>query len=735
MQEVYRKIISLIENHAFSEAEKLCLFELGKLDKADAQLLFYLGTCAHVLHRSDAALVAFNAALELEPANVNYLQAAASSYEAAGDYISAYKLMLRASEKEPDNLNVLANFGVSLERLGRLQEAADIYAKVLKQDPLQAVANINYGEVLHNLGYKEKALAHNRLAHDRLPVNFAVLYNLIDTLIANFNYEEALSHCEQGLAWNPTHAHLIMKKAMVLGALSRSEESLACCSKARIINPNVVRDLLPWTRNLPKTTSVYMDGHVFEYEARFEEQRSCYWAHRACYLDKLRADIDGGLHKNKALAGPENAFKVLPLELDSVRRLALLRNISVAMEDTAWLVMDKPFVINKKTNNKLRIGYLSPDFRLHPLSILTRQVYAMHDRELFEIYAYSVYQEPRKDRYRLEVEGSCDVFREAAKLSAVDTAKLINHDEIDILVDLAGYTTHARAEIMAMRPAPLQMHYLGFMQSMGADFIDYMLLDKHLYLDGNPDEWYERCIRLPHSLWPYDNETDNKTLQCKREHFGLPEHSFVFCCFNTSYKIEPVIFSRWMNILKAVPGSVLWLLGKGSDVQKNLEREAAAHGIEKSRLVFTTRVSPELHVQRYQLADLFLDTYWVNAHTTAAEALWQGLPLITIMGEVSAARGAASILAALEMPELIVQNHDDYEQLAIYYATHPQAYTVMKEELQAKRYTAPMYNTKLTVKHIERAYRMAWERHQTGLPPASFDVPEIDDPELRKSIH
>jgi protein O-GlcNAc transferase len=190
-----------------------------------------------------------------------------------------------------------------------------------------------------------------------------------------------------------------------------------------------------------------------------------------------------------------------------------------------------------------------------------------------------------------------------------------------------------------------------------------------------------------------------------------------------------------MHVLTAVPASVLWLLGKDTDVQENLEREAEARGVDKSRLIFAARVPMEQHLPRYQLADLFLDTYWHNAHTTAAEALWQGLPLITIIGEVPSARGAASILTALEMPELIAQDFDEYEQLAIFYATHPAEYAAMREKLKAKRYTAPMYNTKLTVKHIESAYKLAWERYQAGLLPAPIDVPEILDPALRKSIH
>ncbi|MDP2247345.1 MAG: hypothetical protein Q8J65_04375, partial [Nitrosomonadales bacterium] len=593
------------------------MFELSKLSKPDARLLFYLGTTAKMLGKSDAALVAFEAALNLEPSNIDYLQAVAASYEAKNDFVKSYEIMQKVVGMAPDDVNVMANYGVSLERLGRLQEVAEIYSKVLQKDPFQIVANVNYGSVLHKQGRKKEALAHNLLAYERLPEHFGTLYNLVDTLIANFQYKEALRYCELGLTWQPRHAHLMMKKAMLLGALSRYQESLSTCSQARIINPNVVRDLLPWTRKLASTTSVYMDGHIFEYEARFVEQKECYWLNRTSYLKKLQSDIDHDLHKNRALMGPENAFNVLSLGIDAPRRLMLLRNIALSIEENAWLSLNEPFQYIKKPEGRVRVAYLSPDFREHATSILTRQIYHMHDRNVLEVYAYSLFPESVKERYRLEIENSFDVFVEVSHMSSLEIANLIHHDAIDILVDLAGYTTYSRPEVMAMRPAPIQMQYLGFSSTMGADFIDYALIDKQLCPDDKTDEWYEQPIRLPHTLYPYDNEIDCSPTLLRRTDFGLPEDQFVFCCFNNSYKIEPLIFERWMNLLKAVPNSVLWLLGKDTDVQENLESEAEARGVDKSRLIFAGRVPMEQHLPRYQLADLFLDTYWVNAHTTA----------------------------------------------------------------------------------------------------------------------
>ncbi len=734
-EEVYRKIQHYLQLAQYKEAERTCLFELGKLAEKDGYLLFLLGTTARMLHKKQAASVAFNAALSTDQNNIDYLQAAASAREALGDHEVAYRLMARVIELAPHDVNARANLAVALDRLNRGEEALDVYAAVLQLDAKQRTANLNYGTLLHRMGRKREALVHNRQAHVRLPEVFGTLYNLVDTLIANFEYQEALDYCEKGLIQRPHHAHLMMKKAIALSGLSRRQESLTALSLARIMQPSVIHDYLPETRHLPASISIYLDGEILEYEARYTEQTSCYWRYRSDYLQKLRHAIQDKPYRNRALSGIENAFRLHSLDISAVDRLKLMRNTASVVSDFAWRYALEPFQYRRTDHAVIRIGYLSPDFREHATAILSRQIYGMHDRSRFKIYGYSLHNAKQTDRYRTGIENTVDVFRDVSAMHAADIAKLMHADEVDILVDLAGYSAFCRAEVMAMRPAPVQMQYLGFPSTMGADFIDYALADKNVCPDGKQGEWHEQVIHLPHTLYPYDNEVSNAPANLARADFGLPENGFVFCCLNNSYKIEPQIFERWMNILQAVPDSVLWLLGKGLDVQDNLEREAEAHGVDKSRLVFTGRVPLEQHLPRYQLADLFLDTYWVNAHTTAIEALWQGLPLLTVTADVASGRVAASVLHALEMPELVTHDFDEYERLAIFYARHPAEYAAMREKLRAKRYTAPMYNTKLTVKHIERAFRMAWECHQAGLPPAAFDVPEIDDPELRKSIH
>jgi protein O-GlcNAc transferase len=734
-QEVYTKILGYLQRKQYQEAERVCLFELDRLGEKDGQLLLLLGTAARMLGKNQASLIAFNAALSTDPDHIDYLQACASAYEALGNLDEAYQLMSRVVEIAPDHANARANLAVALQRLGRIDEALNNYETVLQVEPLQRTANLNYGTLLLEKGRKHEALSHCRRAYEKLSHEFGTLYNLVSALIANFKYQEALDYCDQGLGVQPKHAHLLMKKAVALSGLSRRDEALAMMSRARIIQPSVIHDFIPDSKHLPSEITLYLDGEILEHEARYTEQQDCYWRYRDIYINELRAGANDKPYKSPALSGIENGFRLLSLDVSAADRLALMRNISDKVADYAWRFAVPDFKFPDRVPQRIRVGYLSPDFRQHATSVLTRQIYQLHDRSEFEIYAYSLHNGAAEDRYRQEIEVAVDMFYDVAGKSAVDVAKLIHRDGIDILVDLAGYSKFSNPFVMALRPAPVQIHYLGIAGTLGADFIDYILVDRTVCADGQQNEWHEKVIRLPHSYFPYDNEIENSPTTVTRADCGLPEDAFVFCCFNNSYKIEPLIFNSWARILKSVPDSVLWLLGKDTDIQHNLEREAESRGIGKSRLVFAERLPMSQHLPRYQLADLFLDTYWHNAHTTAAEALWQGLPLLTIHGEVPSARGSSSILHALEMSELVVRDFDEYEQRAAFYATHQAEYHAIREKLRVKRYTAPMYNTKLSVRHIERAYHIAWERHLAGLPPAPIDVLEIEEPDLRKSIH
>jgi predicted O-linked N-acetylglucosamine transferase (SPINDLY family) len=348
----------------------------------------------------------------------------------------------------------------------------------------------------------------------------------------------------------------------------------------------------------------------------------------------------------------------------------------------------------------------------------------LHDKNQFEIYIYSTFNAIEKEHVRLTVEKHCDVFRDMSLHNDAAVAQQIHQDEIDILVDFNGYTAKSRSCVMAMRPAPIQVLYLAYLQSMGAEFIDYAILDKTVCPLNLEQDWQEKVAKLPHSLYLYDTETPNTPSHQSRADYGLPQNAFVFCCLNIPYKIEPEIFDVWMDIMHAVPHSVLWLLGNDVLTVQHLTGEAAKRNILADRLVFAEPLPHAEHLQRYQQADLFIDTFWCGAHTTALDALWQGLPVLSCITDISTARVGASLLEVLEMPELVATDFEQYREIAIYYANHPDAMSALKKKLAEKKSVTPLFDIPRTVKHIEKAYHLMWQRHIQGLAPATFDVPE-----------
>lgn len=325
---------------------------------------------------------------------------------------------------------------------------------------------------------------------------------------------------------------------------------------------------------------------------------------------------------------------------------------------------------------------------------------------------------------RRRLEGAFDSFLDAEKLSDADVTAKIRSAEIDILVDLTGFTRNARTNIFAHRPAPIQVNYLGYPGTIGADFIDYIIADRTIIPTSQQSDFSEKIAYLPDSCQANDSTRAISERIFTREECGLPDDGFVFCCFNNNYKITPDVFDLWMRILTKAPGSVLWLRENNAISAVNLKREAELRGVSAERIIFAKRLSllPD-HLARHRMADLFLDTLPYNAHTTACDALWAGLPVLTQIGETFAGRVAASLLQAVGLPELITQNSKEYEDLAIEIATHPEALSAMKNKLRDNRLTTPLFDTTLFVRRIEAAYVAMHERYQAGLAPDTFEVP------------
>ena len=323
---------------------------------------------------------------------------------------------------------------------------------------------------------------------------------------------------------------------------------------------------------------------------------------------------------------------------------------------------------------------------------------------------------------RKRVSAAFDQFIDVRNKSDKDIALLSRNLGIDVAVDLKGFTQDQRPGIFSYRAAPLQVNYLGYPGTMGAKYIDYLIADETLIPEASRQHYSEKIIHLPNSYQVNDRKRAIADKMFSREELGLPSTGFVFCCFNNSYKITPAIFDGWMRILKQVEGSVLWLLEVNSTAVRNLRHEAEARGINAARLIFAKRMPLAEHLARHRAADLFVDTLPYNAHTTASDALWAGLPVLTCMGEAFASRVAASLLNAIHLPELITTTQEQYEARAVELATHPERLQQIKQKLERNRLTTPLFDTKLFTRHIEAAFTRMYERYQAGLPPEHIHV-------------
>jgi predicted O-linked N-acetylglucosamine transferase (SPINDLY family) len=349
-------------------------------------------------------------------------------------------------------------------------------------------------------------------------------------------------------------------------------------------------------------------------------------------------------------------------------------------------------------------------------------IFECHDKSRFDVTAISFGPDDNSEiRQRLKT--SFERFIDVKTFSDDQIANLVRSSEVDILVDLMGFTTDSRTGVFARRSAPIQVNYLGYPGTMGAEYIDYIIADQTVIPDEFRKFYSEKIVYLPHSFQPTDRECRIADKRFTRAEVGLPQEGFIFCCFNNNYKITPDIYNIWMQILKKVEHSVLWLFAKSSTVKRNLRNEAATRGVNAERLVFGKHMPLAEHLARHKLADLFLDTLPYNAHTTASDALWAGLPVLTCLGATFTGRVAASLLNAIHLPELITTTLEAYEQMAIDLATHPEKLAVIKRKLAENRLTTPLFDTKLFTKLIEAAYTAMYERHQAGLTPDHIVIP------------
>jgi len=635
---------------------------------------------------------------------------------AIGSFSKAIKL-------KPDYAEVYSNLGAVFKDLGRYKEAISSFANAIKLAPTDADSYYNLGNLFKDACAYEKAAASYRKAIQHR-ADYAWAHNNLGTVLRELGRrEEAVVSYTKAVSLKPDYAQAHNNLGNVLNEIGRYEDAAVSHASAIQLQPdlaeahsNLGNDLKSLGR-LDEAIASY--GVALQYKPDFEDARVRMLHQQACICDwkAIRSGAasiaDLGVSKNEVVP-----FSMLSLEDHPARHLKR----SQLYAEKMFQIPDMPVFARPDVKpERLRIGYFSADFHNHAIMFLMVKLFELHDSEKFVIHAYS-YGVDSNDGMRNRLLAAVDVFHDVSDLSDRDVAKLCRSEGIDIAVDLTGYTQDSRSGIFGFRPAPVQINYLGYPGSMGAPFIDYILADELVIPAEQRKHYSEEIIYLPHSYQVNDSAREISDEPVSRAAEGLPETGFVFCCFNNNYKISSREFDIWMRLLLQVEGSVLWLLKPNQLAKQNLRREAKNRGVDPERIIFAHKAQQADHLARHRLADLFLDTFNYNAHTTASDALWAGLPVITKMGESFSARVAGSLLNAIGVPELITCSEASYEQLSLELALKPQKLAALKEKLAANRLTTALFDTGKFAEHIEDAYQLVYQRYIDGKVPETIFV-------------
>ena len=654
---------------------------------------YNLGLVLCDLNRPLEAEQQFRLIHEKDPRDTEVLFQLALLLAARQQFSESVQLYRSALALTPDDPHLWFHLGMTYRGMpGQAAAAVECLRKCvgLKPDFVDALHLL--GDLLQDHGQVDQAVTHYRNAIGLAPDNARLHGSLGDALLRKHSLTEAIGAYCKAIELAPDLAFAHFNLGCAYGQVGAYDKALTCYETVLQLRPDDAgaRGLL-----------------------LFDMQRTCDWSRFEELSKQLRSSIvgqpDREIHPFGLLSIPSTPAE----QLQCARNYVAIRQRAVA-HDRERLC----FRFERRAKSRLSIGYLSADFREHPVARLIAEMFELHDRGRFEIAGYS-YGPDDASPMRERLARSFDRFVDISSMSHADAAARIHGDQVDILVDLTGYTAYNRTEIAALKPAPVQVSFLGYPGSLGADFIDYVITDRFITLPGRETDLCETPVFMPGSYQVNDRKRAVAEMP-RRTELGLPEDALVYCCFNHTFKILPHVFAVWMRLLKAVPRSVLWVLESNRWAAANLRREARARGVDPERLVFAPQYPQERHLGRMRAADLFLDTLPYNAHTTASDALWVGLPVLTCAGDTFASRVAGSLLTAVGMPELITNSLEEYEAMALGLARNPGQLTALREKLARNRTSAPLFDTPVFARHLETAYSRMWENHLAGNEPRAI---------------
>jgi protein O-GlcNAc transferase len=689
-----------------------------------AKAIINRGSALQALGRPAEAVVAYDDALRIEPDSPEVHYSRGRALQSLGRLSEALESYDHALALRPSYAEAANNRGTALQALKRLEQALESYERALRYRPDFADALSNRGNALQALGRQDEALDSLDRALKVRPDFTDAHYNRGNVLQALGRLDDAVASYDRALALKPDDAAAWNNRGSALQKLRRLNAALEAYDRALQLDPNYAA---AWNNRGNALQELMCPAEAQDCYARAlaldPAREYCYgaWLHtkmKVCDWNGLEGDIAELIEKIGNGARATMPFPVLALSdsLPLQRRAA-----EIWVQDEHPARPSRAPIARRERSAKIRIGYYSADFFNHATAYLIAELFERHDRDRFELHAFS-FGPDSDDEWRTRIRAAADRFIDVRRATDREIALQSREREIDIAIDLKGLTQHNRLGIFALRAAPIQVAYLGYPGTSGAEYIDYLIADRVVIPEGSRQQYSEKVAWLPNSYQVNDRKRPIAATAVSREALGLPRAGFVYCCFNSSYKITPETFDGWMRIVGQVEGSVLWLLEDNPAANLNLRKEAQIRGVDGDRLIFAKRLPAAEHLARHRAADLFLDTFPCNAHTTASDALWAGLPLVTLLGESFAGRVAASLLAAIGIPELVTATHAQYEAAAIDLARNPARLARIRERLTESRLTAPLFDTQLFARHIEDAYVQMYERFQSGLPPEHLDV-------------
>lgn len=683
-----------------------------------------LGSMLHEHDRFAEAISAYNKALSLQPDDPEVYIYMANSLKEQGKLDEAIEFYQKTISLEPSYIDAHNNMGVALSEQGKLDDAILAYKKALSMAPDYADAYINLSIALKSQGFLDDAVKACKQALSIRPDDADAYNNMGNVLKDQGKLEEALKVYDKALLLKPDYAQVYVNIGAARMQLDQLGLAIEAFNKAISIHPyaeaynNLGAALLKQDK-LDEAIKACNKALSIKPDFAMARSQKLHLLAQICDWQSIAED-DYGVEKLGVTQKCIQPFSLLSLEDSPERHHA--RSVVYTRE----MFPQKTFALPKKPDQKpqrLRIGYFSSDFKDHPVTYLISNVVESHNREQFEVFGYSLC-EPEMQTMGERLAKSVDTFRDVHTLHDAEIAKISHEDKIDIAIDLTGYTQNSRSGVFSYGLAPIQINYLGYPGSMGANFMDYIIADHNLIPEEYQQYYSEKPIYLPHHYQAQNDQLRIAPETPSRASLGLPEKGFVFCALNSTYKITAREFDIWMRLLRNVDGSVLWLLKSNQWAEANLLKEAFSRGVDAERLIFAENVTHDKYLAQFRQADLYLDTFNYNAGATASHALWAGLPVLTKQGKSYTARMASSLLKSIGLPELCTLSELEYETLALELAQNPEQLETINQKLSINRSTMPLFNTKLFTKHLENGYQQAYQRYFDGAQPAPIVVPD-----------